>query len=281
MNHSDKQIVHILPGFKSFVIDSREIPDSNILLKLLRPNIDPETAMLVESWTLDSEQEMISQLILREHSNLIVSRLPEISLLDTDGVALSIGEKLEQLVKGFIPERVSFNFDVFRFHIARLEYLDYFFLPPPNYDKIGKISQQINRAYYQWKKTEKCETKAIDKYFDDSKERRNIIRKNSPDYEISEYWWNSFLYMAQKYYEVEFLELVAKKSKGFSEIVDISQKNYRKPLEKRLVKYNRPWQCPYCKKWYKQEPGGNGKPRAKCKSCFKSWDSDRRRVKDP
>lgn len=286
MNHSDRRIVYILPGFEYFTVGNRKVPDRDILLRLIQPNIDLKTATLVVSSTLNSEEEIKSQSILREHSNLIVSRLAEMSLLDPAGVALSIGLKLEQLIKeaiaeGYISEDFKFSFDGLRFHIARLDYLDYFFLPPPKYDKILEISTEFTRFYYQWVKTGKCESKKIEKDIEDSEERKNVIRKNFTEYEISEVWHDFFMYAAQRYYRDELLELVSHKSKGFSEIVDISRKNYRQPHENRLVKYSIPWQCPFCQRWYEREPGGNGKPRAKCKPCFKNWDNDRRRKKNP
>jgi hypothetical protein len=281
MNDSSQQIVKCLPGFQCFVINDRQIPDCDTLLRLLRPNIEPKTAILVVSSTLDSEEETRSQLILRNHNNFIVSWLPEISMLDTTGVARSIGEKIEQAFKGLVVKGVSLKFDMWRYHIARLSYLDYFFFPRLRSDEKPEDSAEVMRDYKRYMKTGEWESKTVEKHRKNTEEIKQKIRQNFPEYEISEFWHEFFMEMAWRYFRDEFDRLHAGTVTTSIENRDRRRRNYRQPIEKRLVKSPVPWQCQFCHKWYQREQAGNGKPRVKCERCFKDWDRSRRRKKNP
>lgn len=267
MNHSEKQIICILPGFRCFDIDGEVVPSIRILLKLLRPDIDPDLINLDFSSPLDSEEEIKSQSVLRENNNFIVSFLIGEEWLDPDGMTRSIGKGLEWLCQkayesGYVPKDY-FKWDVLRYHVANLNYLDYFLLPPENYNELANLSKEARKFYYRWINTGENESQILAKYADNLSVNKDKIRQRFPEYKVSEDYWEFFIYMAQRYFRDELLELERTKSKEVSEIVDIARKNYQRPLEDRLVKRNRPWQCQYCQKWFEQG-NKNGKWQTSC-----------------
>jgi hypothetical protein len=283
MNHSDKQAVKILPGFKCLKIDYRVVPSERTLLKLVRPDIDPDTATIVFSLSLDSEEEIKSQAILREHNNFIVSFLHEEPWLDPDGMMLSIGKDLEAVSQEAYASgdiKVIFTWDDLLYHVANLNYLDYFFLPPENYDELTNLSKEAHKFYYQWTQTGKSESIILEKYVENLNQKKDKIRENFPEYKISEFYWDYFIHMAQKYYRDVLLELERRKSEDVSEIVDIAKKNYRQPHENRLVKRDRPWRCPYCQKWFEQG-NKNGKWQTSCGQNKCNRERDRLRKTPP
>jgi hypothetical protein len=220
---------------------------------------------------------------LRNHNNFIVSQLPERSMIDTTGVARSIGEKIEQTFKGLVVQGVSvpLSFEMWRYHVAKLSYLDYFFFPRSRSDRTPEDLAQVMRDYQRHMKTGKWESKTVESYLKNTEKIRQKIRQNFPDYEVSESWDEFFMETAWRYFRDEFDRLHAGTVTTSIENRDISRRNYRQPIEKRLVKYPVPWQCQFCHQWYEREQAGNGKPRVKCERCFKDWDKSRRRKKNP
>ena len=283
MNHIDKQTQYILSDFQCFCIGDWAVPTPDILIKLLYPNVDPNTLILVKSPSLESEEDNRSQSVLREHNNFIVSFLSEDEWLDPDGKTLSIGKDLESIcqrayVNGDIPEDY-FSWDTLRYHVANLNYLDYFFLSTVSYNKLTNLSKEATKFYYKWNIQQETESPTLTEYFNDLNEKKDKIRVKFPEYKESEDYWESFIYMAQRYYRDDLMEIEQGKSTAISEIVDITRKNYHQETENRLVKRSKPWQCSYCNKWFERELTGNGKPMIKCKdeACSREWDRVRRR----
>jgi hypothetical protein len=187
---------------------------------------------------------------------------------------------MEQTFKGLeVAGRKGFpiNFDMLRYHIAQLNYLDYFLLPPKKYDEIPRQLTEFGKDLRRGLKTGKWESKVVEEYLKRSEGLKQKIRKDFPDYEVSESIHQVFIEAAIKFFPDEWNKLYAEKLAGFELIRDMGRENYRQPPEKRMVKYPLPWQCEFCHKWYEREQKGNGKKRIKCDACFRAWDRNRRR----
>jgi hypothetical protein len=111
MNHSDKQIIPIVSGFKCKTfpqLAERMIPSEQMLIELLRPGTNPDTAIFHQFDLNHSNQipDLESQLLLQKYSNDLVDRMTDHEYLNLMCEKLDINPQ-EAQYHGFVQEYIS------------------------------------------------------------------------------------------------------------------------------------------------------------------------------
>jgi hypothetical protein len=259
---SNQDKLFFISGFKGIRFGNKSVPSLKMILELIRPGacFSKEIECLPLEWS--KVEDLGSQLLLQAYSNWKIMSLTDALLFKP------------------VCEEIGINFNELRYHLAVLDYIEYFFIPDPDYGKIHKQLSPLTKIYY-CKSIEKIEEENIKKIAELSRERKSKLAERFSEYKTSSIFYDVFSRQVFVNCPDDYFQIVNKSFSGFDNINQIENKNYRNPSDIRLQKYYKPYQCQYCHLWFEREQSGNGRERIKCDNdkCFKAWDSNRRRKK--
>ncbi len=261
MNHQ----IPILHGFIQIWFGDRAVPTEAMLMEMLCLGVDVNNAELLVT---KHPTNLDSQLVLQSASNRILSGLDE-------------NLALMPICKKLSPSFKDAHFNIARYHLAVLEYIDALFMPNPDTEDLISVNVKLKKAAYKAKEdgvdleaTEDIGVASVP--FEEVKEK---LRSRFPDYRIADNYMTLFDLLAGHHAPQEFLVFFDKRMSEASSIREKRLANYRLPKAERIQGYQRTRQCPYCHNWYEHPSGGNGRLRAHCGelSCKRAWDRNRKK----
>jgi hypothetical protein len=270
--------INILNGWNRLDFSNGQLPSDRMLIKLLRPEIDPAIAVIKWCDLIQAQEipDLGSQSLLQAWSNDIARKIQD-----------------EQKVCGHLIDKLcheqGLDCGAARYHDAVMMYIGALFPARiQNPKKLAGAVMQLTSLYGQY---QQGNVLAIgDNYaplvsFDSAtgevgeNSHKLKLRERFLDYRIADDYLNALYLTASENKGDEFLAYLEYNQDQRDTYVKSRSNTYRLQVENisQMVR-----QCQYCQKWYKQT-NKNGKLWVKCTqdSCIQAWERARKHSQKP
>jgi hypothetical protein len=244
----------IISGFKGKFFGCEFFPSSELLARLIYPDHSHQKIFEARLHEWGGVEDLGSQLLLQAHSNWKIENLSD-------------SRKFEPLLK-----KMDLDFSQVSHTLALVDYLEYFFLPKPNYDRWGRLLPSLIKVLNRGA----VDTDLI-KMLEPMAGRKDYLIEQFPEYKTALLFWDDIVRRAISCFESDFLRIVNQDVVGFADIARLKKKNYKTSPENKLIEFNKIYRCQYCHRWFEYSVRGNSNPRSKCENCFREWERIRRR----